>query len=375
MDYTKTTLRLHDFIEQESGVSLTKVANHYKFGDEFAGPCPFCGTGDDRFRAWDGDGSTSGKSAHYWCRVCGAEGSPAQFLREYRKKLFGSTMTWQQVYTELGLEGETSGQLDGLLTPYKLSEPPSKAWQEAGMVLVEWAEHYLYSGQPDAAQALDYLYERGFKDETIKRARLGYVPPQKDGSWFREPFSRWGLDPERLSEKQRERGCVRVPPGILIPWFCGGKLWKLAVKRLDAPKGQDYGQILGSADGLYGIDDIEPEKPVMLVEGEFDRLSMWQEAGDMVIPVATGSTKKGHHMRWVGSLAIASYALVSFDNDEPDKQGAQDGDRAAQYWLEILPRAMRWSPWADKNTLGKGWRFKDTNDMLRYAGEFRAFCG
>jgi hypothetical protein len=370
-DYSAATIDLKSLIERESGFDFVKKANHFKFGAEYAGPCPFCNTGDDRFRMWP-----DCERPHWWCRACSKEGSPAQFLMDYKH------LTFSEALDVLGLEDRSPFEFGAEKSrkcpvPYSPTHPPCKGWQEAGLALLERAERYLWSGKSGAQSALDYLRMRGFTDETIRAARVGYVPLQKDGLWFSEPFSHWGLEPDRLSERQREKGCVKVPPGILIPWFCNNELWKLAVKRLDAPKGQDYGQILGSSDGIYDIDAIESGKPVLLVEGEFDALSVLQEAGDLITPLATGSAKKGITgkvaFRWSVQFVKAPFVLLGFDNEPSDKNGARAGEEAARYWLSLLNDivpVLRHEPWNDEQ-----WRFKDANDMLHYKDEFYARWG
>lgn len=368
-DYTATNTDLVSLIERTAGVDLAKKSNHYKFGDEFAGSCPFCRAGDDRFRVWQG-GSDS--RAHYWCRVCSATGSAPWFLVQYSGLSFG------EACMELGLDpddvlGNNDAPSQAAPKIYDAAQPPCKEWQEAGLLLVERAEKYLWHPKSvEGQQALAYLRARGFKNETIKAARLGCVPLEKDGSWHSEPFQHWGLDPEKLTEQQRAKGCVRVPNGILIPWLCENQLWKLAIKR--PGEQMDYGQVLGSTDGLYNVDSIEMDKPVMLVEGEFDALSVAQEAGDLIACCATGSAQKGRNPRWLADLSLASYKLIAFDNDAPDKNGLKAGDEGAHYWLQ-LSNSMRWSPWTDEHWSGQGWRFKDPNDMLKDADAFRAWAG
>ncbi|HEY7419544.1 MAG TPA: CHC2 zinc finger domain-containing protein, partial [Ktedonobacteraceae bacterium] len=380
-NYAEATIDLVSLVEQRAGVSLVRRANHFKFGPEYWGPCPFCGVGDNRFHVWP-----EGDRPHYWCRVCGKEGSPAQFLADY------AGLSYAEAFEELGFLDETDFST---LPPrpaqhYKPTSAPCKGWQEAGLALLERAERYLWHPKsPEGQQALAYLRGRGLCDATIKKFRYGYVPLLSDGSWFSEPFSHWGLDPLALTEQQRAKGCVKVPNGILIPWFADGQLWKLAVKR--PGEAMDYGQVLGSADGLYNVDSIEAGKPVMLVEGEFDALSVQQEAGDLIACVATGSVRKGRSTHWRDDLELASYVLVAFDNDPPDEHGHKAGDEGAAYWLESLSHALRREPWAfaeeeyaqvQAEYSRNGWewrdcahRFKDCNEMLQYADDFKRWSG
>jgi hypothetical protein len=342
---------LVSLIEMKAGISLVKKSNHFKFGSEFWGMCPFCKGGEDRFHCWP-----ESERPHYWCRVCGKEGSPVQFLVDY------CAMSYSDAYQELGIERD--GYIPPPVRASSAHQPPCKAWQESAGLLIERAEKYLWHPKsPEGRRALIYLMERGLTEDTIKQARIGYVPLAQDGLWYKEPFSWWGIDPELLNEKDRAKGGVRIPPGILIPWFEGDTIWKLAVKR--PGQEMDYGQIQGSGKGLYNVDALQPDKPAMLVESELCALSVQQEAGDLVACVATGGSKQAHHLhRWLTDLCLASHVLQSFDADDA-------GDKESAYWLKILPHALHWRPWADE--WGEDLRFKDPNDML--GPEFQEFTG
>ena len=74
---------------------------------------------------------------------------------------------------------------------------------------------------------------------------------------------------------------------------------------------------------------------VVLLEGEFDALSVAQECGDLVAVVATGTTKGSHTPRWISLLAQQERVLVAFDA-ERDK-----GDADAEWWTRRLGNAQR----------------------------------
>jgi hypothetical protein len=111
------------------------------------------------------------------------------------------------------------------------------------------------------------------------------------------------------------------------------------------PAKQRYIIVTGSGNTLYGIEQVRPDTPAMLVEGVLDALSVIQEAGDLLAIVAGGTTG-GRRERWIGRLSVASTVLVSLDADEA-------GEAAAAWWLTALgARARRWRPyWGDPNQL------------------------
>ncbi len=300
---------------------------------EYHSNCPFCG-GTDRFIMRPTEGT-------YSCAIrasgCGRHGDCLDFLKEYM------SMSHAEACEVLGLE------VNGDFTPSKPSQPaqngkessPPARWQSTGLLLVERSVHALWNTS-EGRIMLDYLHGRGLGDEIIRKKRLGYVPLQSNGRFYEAELEQWGLDPSTCAKDK-----VRVPNGILIPWFEGSTLWRLALKRPDQPKGKDYGQVVGSGEGLFNVDSIQYDFPVMMVEGEICCLSVEQECGDLISCVATGSTTRARLSRWVAELHLASYILQSFDEDD-------SGDEGAKYWLENLKKCMRWSPLVAK----------DPNDIL-----------
>jgi hypothetical protein len=104
----------------------------------------------------------------------------------------------------------------------------------------------------------------------------------------------------------------------------------------------------GNKNALYNAHALSRDKPAILVEGVFDALTLKQAAGDIITPVATGSTTGARRLRWIARLALCPLVLVSFDADEA-------GTKAAAWWLDVLPSAKRWRPyWGDVNAMAQG---------------------
>lgn len=224
-------------------------------------------------------------------------------------------------------------------------QSPPKKWQESAMRIVERAEKYLWHpNSTKGKQALEYLHSRGLKDETIKKARIGYVPLMSDGSWYSGSFEDWGLSPEQYPTKD----CVKVPDGILFPYFVSGAIWKLEMRR-PGEKKMPKGQVIGSVNALYNVDSLQYGEICMMVEGPLDCLSVMQEAGDLVNCVATGSADACRTQKWITELSLASFILQCFDEDKP-------GDNGAEYWLNVFEqqeKIERWTTayWKDPNEL------------------------
>ena len=315
-------------------------------GKEYHGSCPWCG-GTDRFAFWD--------SGRYSCSIrasgCGHEGGDMlHFLREYLG------LSFFEACEELGVDPGSKYVRSFHPLPSE-DGPPSGKWQERAAAVLHRGQLLLWSDR--GRGALDYLRARGLTEETIRLARLGYIPPTSEGRWYRDQQEQWGLSAEEDADP-----CVWLPEGILIPWFADGALWKLQVRRLTGwEEGHArYVQIRGSQEGLYNVDAIRVGTPLVLVEGEFDALSGQQACPDLAAYVATGATTRGRRDRWIARMGLASCVLVAFDSDPAAQIGKGAGEEGAGYWVRVLPHALRWVPWAH-----------DLNEMLVQGQDVRAW--
>jgi Toprim domain-containing protein len=337
MPVTAPSTDIKSLIERHANVQCVGRPARVRGVTEYHSNCPWCG-GTDRFimRPETGQFTCSTRDSG-----CGRHGDMIDFLVGY------CFLSVTEAFEDIGLDPkEVDFKLPAMRPTSPASEDtPCKGWQETGMEFVARAEHALWhtaAGQ----EMLSYLRNRKLRDETIKAARLGYVPLRSDGKWYISSFESWGLDAENLTPDQLSRGGVRIPNGILIPWLEHDLLWKLAVKR--PGEQMNYGQVMGSAEGLYNVAALQYDQPAMLVEGELDCLSIVQEAADLIHVAATGSTTRGRLSRWLTELSLPSYVLQAFDDD-------QAGDEGATYWINALSHCIRWPA-----VYGK-----DPNEMLQ----------
>lgn len=195
--------------------------------------------------------------------------------------------------------------------PLEAATPPTERWQFFGESLVRWAEENLWS--PIGAGALRYLKEsRGLTQFAIRSARLGYIPPEKpeDYQYGRVFDPDWQLD-----EKP-----VRMHCGITIPHYAAGQLWAVRIRRPPGIEGAKYMGIRGGSKALYWFDQLESRLPILLVEGEFDALVAWQEAGPgclvEVCPLALASaSNKNLSADWLAGLITAPLIYSRMDAD------------------------------------------------------------
>jgi hypothetical protein len=224
--------------------------------------------------------------------------------------------------------------------PRRNTEPPNEEWQAAGHQVVNEAAACLWSNAGQKAMA--YLTQaRGLNLVTIQHARLGYVPggPQE-----------W-----------RKMHGLNVPCGIVIPWLNKSTLWGIKVRRATGtPK---YQQVGGGnlAGGLYLADEIQPGLPMVIDEGEFNALAMWQCQAEceqeLVSPVAIGSTGNAAiSLRWYPAIAAAPRVFARMDAGSGDKAAAVLGSLSAAVRQLSVP--VQW---------------KDPNDFLLSAGNEGVF--
>lgn len=281
-------------------------------GGEFAGPCPFCG-GHDRFRVQP---AAPGRG-RWWCRRCAEDERWHDAVDYVRRR---QQLNYRAACASLGV-APTAAPLPLPPAPPLAVEPPNSTWRATAEALLSDAFDALYG---DDERPLAWLQQRGFTDVTIACALLGYNPRDR---WMTR--ANWGL-PLQCSRSGREQR-VWVPRGIVIPWFIGRghdpAIWKLYVRRPLARSQKHHGeksyiQIAGGSNGLYNSDVLAANRPAMLVEGVFDALAVQQVAGDLVTPVATGTTG-ARRARWIAHLACAPVVLVSYDNDAAGEQAAR----------------------------------------------------
>ncbi len=355
---------------------LRRVASTH--GGELAGPCPLCHqggsrtTGTDRYRVWPSEGRWACLGPRAGRNGCDLHGDAIDYLRHR------DGIGYREACERLGVEPRVGANGGGtrcggnagedacapraagpcaLSLPAPLT-PPGPRWQAHGRGIIARCAIRLF--RPEGARALGYLHGRGLSDETLNRYDIGYNPQH-----LAEPHADWGLEaPADPSQR------IHLPRGITIPWFAGGALWRINVRRpvtaVQIAAGQaKYLGPSGFGNALFNADSLDVDKPVVLVEGEIDALTVAQACRDSVAVVATGSTAGGRREEWIDRLRAAPCVLVAFDHDA---NGA--GDKAAGWWLCILPNASRWLPLThDVNSSPQ------PLDVLRWVEQGLAFAG
>ncbi len=169
--------------QRYSDVSSKQTATTH--GGEHWGSCPLCGTGDNRFHVWPNRPRENGPT--WWCRVCKDSGDIIDLVRKCEDVEFFEALE----LLEIDLDDLGDDWHDYRPRDHFVVAPPSKAWQERAFEKVKIWKQRLH----ESPGILDYLHNRGLKDEAIDRFNLGY----NEQDWY-DLRVNWGLP---VDEKEK----------------------------------------------------------------------------------------------------------------------------------------------------------------------------
>jgi hypothetical protein len=187
------------------------------------------------------------------------------------------------------------------------------------LALVETAAKRLW--EPEGEAAVAYLTGRGLTHETVRARRLGWVADAAipiDG----------GARTWRVS-------------GVVLPWLDGDRLSMVKVRRLGSFMGAKYVEAYRDRPGIYPDPAvIEPGKPLIIVEGEFDALLLGQALGDLAAVVTLGSASNRPEAANRRIMRFAPSWFLAHDADPA-------GDKAASGWPARAVRVRPPDPYKD----------------------------
>lgn len=298
---------------------LVELRSEKANGSEMSGPCPKCG-GTDRFHC----------TADWWfCRVCHDQRADAiEFVRW--AGLAGSFRDAVE-YLQFSRPSRENWKTERKQPERKAAATSWQAptWQRDARQFLDTAT--LRLGLPEGVPGRDYLAKRGILPATWAAFGLGYAD-----AW-------------------QPRRSKRLP-ALILPWKKGDKIKALQYRFIgaDITHGERFGQKAGGERTLFGVDLLTSRPALIVVEGELNAVSIWQQASDLV-------------------------DVVSF--------GPEDNiDRAARYMQGLASGYERVIVWADKperalhaetaigreSTPVQSPNGQDANDLL-IAGRLRAF--
>ncbi len=301
-------------------VSLRKSGTSYK------GLCPFH---DDRTPSF----SVSPSRGVYKCFSCGKAGNAVNFIMEHEQMTYPDALKWlAKKYGIEVKERELSNE-----------EREQENERESIFIVNEWAADYfqdvLFNDVDGQAIGLAYFRSRGFRDDIIRKFRLGFALNRRNA--LIDTARKKGYKDTYLVKSglcgQRENGTLyeRFNGRVMFPWLSvSGKVTAFGGRLLDSRTKGVSQKYVNSPDSviyhkdheLYGIYQarkaIVKEDKVFMVEGYTDVISMHQCGIENV--VANSGTALSIHQIKILRRFTPNIVLL-YDGDEAGIHAALRG--------------------------------------------------
>lgn len=201
---------------------------------------------------------------------------------------------------------------------------PGPQWRARAERFTAWAARQLWSDAGSAARR--YLHARGLRDATLLAARVGWNPRP-----LRDRPAAWGYPADDWP--------VLLHAGVTLPHVTPeGEVQGVKVRCFEASgapvtaSGDKYRGPRGGRMALYGRERWAGLPVLLLVEGEFDALLAWQEAGDLLDVATLAGARAALDMR--DALALLEKAAVAAVYDA-DAAGQAGGAALVARWARI----------------------------------------
>ncbi len=202
-------------------------------------------------------------------------------------------------------------------------------------------------------EALDYLYSRGLKKETIEEFEVGYAPGGSDSllrSLLNAKFAPADIEKAGLSFKT-ERGTYidRFRNRIMFPLHNSfGKPIGFTGRIMPGYENEKTGKYVNSPETpifnksklLYGFDktknSIRESRTAVLIEGQMDFLMSWQD-GLKNLVATSGTATTEEHLKIL--KRVADTLILSFDRDDAGQAATErtiDLAGAADFAVKVL---------------------------------------
>ena len=302
-------------------------------GANYKGLCPFHNEKTPSFIV-----TPSRNTCH--CFGCGKGGNPVNFIMEHEQMTYPEALRWlaNKYHIEVQ-ERELSKE-----------EREAENDRESMFIVNERAAKYfediLHNNVDGLAIGMQYLRKRGFRDDIIRKFRLGYdlsqvdaLPNQLLKEGFKEKYLMQNPDTGvgvGLCYKSERDGKLidRFAGRIVFPWFSlSGKVVGFNARKLDsATKGVQQKYVNSPASiiyqkerELYGIHlakkAMTQENNVFVVEGQTDVISMHQCGIENVV-AGSGTAFSVHQTRML--RRFTNNITLIYDNDNAGKHAAME---------------------------------------------------
>lgn len=288
-----------DFEAIKAKVSLPEVASHYtalkKISGEYKGPCPLCG-GEDRFYIPKKNPNVCA------CRKCDLKGDVIELVSRVEKI--------SSIEAAHRLGGHTRGETPARArcsanenNPIEILESPTHA---RGSTIAREMLGFVRSSPTHARRSLAVpeeakivLPDQSWLDKARQQATTATELLKLTDPALKYLCDR-GIAVNTAKSFGLGIGRYRGRLFITIPWQDqSGTITALKVRYIDdlaaRDKSKRFTQKKGSVPLVFGLHLIKARKILIVVEGEFNAMTLWQELGDMadVVSIGSQSNKKG----------------------------------------------------------------------------------
>lgn len=301
-------------------VSLKRSGSNYK------GLCPFHNDSNPSFYV-----SPSRGTCH--CFTCGEGGDSVGFIMKYEQMNYVEALRW--LANRYGIEVKETELTD--------EQRKEKTEREAMFVVNNWAAEYysdiLYNDVDGRAVGLQYFRQRGFRDDIIKKFRLGFSPADKYAMPKKAKEKGYNLEimeKASLCYKNSKGEMVdRFSGRAMFPWIgVSGNVVAFGGRVLDSrTKGVSQKYVNSSESPiykkereLYGLFQakkaIGSEDCVYMVEGYTDVISMHQCGIENVV-ANSGTALSKHQIHLLHRFT--SNIVLLYDGDAAGIKAALRG--------------------------------------------------
>lgn len=270
----------------------------------------------------------------YKCFACGAGGDVFKFVQEHEKIDFNAAVKWVADFCSFELPSVGNPERAEITEERELV-------RKLNELACEWFEEQLTR----SPKALQYLGSRHISEPTRKQFHIGYAPDGREG--FVGYAAKKGFSPKEcvkaglavekenggISDKFRDRLMIAIQniSGVVVAFGGRDLSGKSPAKYMNSPETILYHK----SDILFGLNHsknaIAKENAVIIVEGYFDLISLYQ-GGVQNVVAASGTALTENHASILSRYAKTAYLV--FDGDAA-------GQKATLRSLEIvLPKGI-----------------------------------
>lgn len=292
--------------------------------------CPNCGQGSTK-----GNGITKDKTGHYKCFDCGLYADVIELYGLSRGiGDYNSQLQEAAGYYGITIDHRSTAREDFAPAPAQYQNQPKTEQHTHSSIHIDAQQDFteLYREAAAHLQETDYHTRRGLSAETCRRFNIGFLPEWRHPKAPRAPAS----------------------PRLIIP--VSPYSYIARDTRQEIPAGQeDYkkSKVKGQerVSWTFNAEALQTaQKPVYIVEGEIDALSIIETGGEAVAIGSTSNTDR--FLKELRERKPAQPLIIALDNDKAGQEAAEK----LQAGLDALTiPCYRYNPAGGK---------KDANELL-----------